>query len=819
MPPLLAKSSKDGRPGKPLVEHTRDVLDAAAALFGREGAPTRLARSWLHFFGLEESDQGRFLRHLRVSAAAHDWGKANDGFQRMLAKDGEQAVRHEHLSGLLVADLLSDKAVVDWLRGAGLDEVVVLAAVISHHVKAGPQAILRLLTGVHDSVTFCSDHDDFAEVWRMIQREAGSPYPASVRFPTRWRKGDLETKGVALEAFLTREKKKLRDDPIRRRWVAAVRAGLIVADSVGSAVVRMEHDGGEGDDAAIGRWVADRFSNELTGREVWEEVTSKRVADLRKRNRWNDTAGVEFGGSRGFSRFQVDVAGAGPRVLLAAPCGSGKTLAAWNWIKAQLDRRPAARVLFLYPTRATATEGFRDYVSWAPGDDAGLLSGTADYELQDMFKTPDDPNDPRGGRDYRPDPRLYALGHWKKRIVSATADQFFPFMQYGYGPLCLLPMLAESVVVVDEVHSFDKSMFSTLKRFLVEFPTVPVLCMTATLGAERRAELVEDCKLNPHPETLPPDAAEDAGHPRYHVEWVDRDGATDLAVGALHANKRVLWVSNRVSDCQDVYRNVARALPESTPDEYDPVPRTARLFCYHSRFKLEDRKRRHADLVRAFQNAAWGVDDSRGLLGATTQVCEMSLDLDAEVLVTELAPIASLIQRMGRCNRDSKAMKADKLIGRVYVVRPRPGREKPYEKKDLDAAREFVDRLAGKDVSQDELEAAYRACDPSEHEPLKVCPFLDSGPFAEADQAVTFRDADDYAVQCVLEGDVPTVLERIADREPIDGLIVPVPRWSAKPVEPERPRFPRWLWVAQDAYYERETGFREPDRSANGGQG
>ena len=177
------------------------------------------------------------------------------------------------------------------------------------------------------------------------------------------------------------------------------------------------------------------------------------------------------------------------------PAGSGKTLAAWNWIQAQLAVRPLARVLFLYPTRATATEGFRDYVSWAPETDAALLTGTADYELHDMFTTPDDE---RTTRRTKLDSRLFALGHWQKRIFSATADQFFPFLQYVYSPICLLPLLAESVFVVDEVHSFDKSMFSSLKRFLKEFP-IPVLCMTATLSSIRRQDL-EQCGLERYPD-------------------------------------------------------------------------------------------------------------------------------------------------------------------------------------------------------------------------------------------------------------------------------------------------------------------------------
>ena len=224
-------------------------------------------------------------------------------------------------------------------------------------------------------------------------------------------------------------------------------------------------------------WIAESFSTILTGKDIQEKIINCRMTELRSQGRWDD--------QKGFSQFQRDIMRQGPRVLLTAPCGSGKTLAAWNWIKSRLDEHPASRVLFLYPTRATATEGFRDYVSWAPEDEAGLLSGTADYELHDMFETPDDRHD----RDYRADPRLYALGYWRKRIFSATADQFFPFLQYVYGPLCLLPLLAESVLVVDEVHSFDKSMFSTLKRFLKEFATVPVLCMTATLPAERRRRL------------------------------------------------------------------------------------------------------------------------------------------------------------------------------------------------------------------------------------------------------------------------------------------------------------------------------------------
>lgn len=804
--PLLAKSVRgEISPAVTLTGHTACVLRAVEALFGQDEEPTPLVWSWLRFFGIAEADRGRFLRHVRVAAAAHDWGKANDGFQDMVTQGGEQVLRHEHLSGLLMAD----EAVLAWLRDAEIDEGVIIAAVISHHVKAGREGphALGAPVGLRTTLRLRSDHDDFSAVWRMIQAEVGPQFPGPLTFRLRWSREDIEHRREALVKYLDEDKRRLRDDPGRRRWVRAVRAGLIVADSVGSAVVRMGR--GEDGDAGkgIGEWVDGCFRGVLDGDQIWTEVTKRRIADLRERGRWDDSAGFQFGDERGFSEFQVGVASQGPRVLMTAPCGSGKTLAAWNWIKAQLDSRPAGRVLFLYPTRATATEGFRDYVSWAPEAEAALVSGTAAYELQDMFDTPGDPGDPRRGRKFLSDPRLFALGHWSKRIFSATADQFFPFMQYGYGPLCLLPLLVESVLVVDEVHSFDESMFSTLKRFLTEFPAVPVLCMTATLPVERRNALVE-CGLEAYPEELPADTSADANRRRYHVEWIDRAGAEELAIGAVNGRKRVLWVSNRVAECQAVFGRLRAGIDV----DFGGVS----AYCYHSRFTLEDRKKRHRELIHAFQDAARDGAPTRAVLGVTTQVCELSLDLNAEVLVTELAPIASLIQRMGRCNRDSKKIE-ERPIGRVYVLRPEPGGERPYEKAELDVAKRFIDDLAGKDVSQDQLQKAYETHDPREVEPTKLCPFLDSGPYAEARQEDSFRDIDEYTVPCVLAERVSRVVEALAAKTPIDGHIVPVPRRFARKREPDDPSFPRWLSVAPEFAYDCMIGFDETKCSPPGG--
>ena len=70
------------------------------------------------------------------------------------------------------------------------------------------------------------------------------------------------------------------------------------------------------------------------------------------------------------------------------------------------------------------------------------------------------------------------------------------------------------------------------------------------------------------------------------------------------------------------------------------------VVAYHSRFRYMDRVERHREVVDGFSST-----EKRGLLAVTTQVAEMSLDLDADLLVTELAPVPALIQRLGRLNR------------------------------------------------------------------------------------------------------------------------------------------------------------------------
>jgi CRISPR-associated endonuclease/helicase Cas3 len=436
--------------------------------------------------------------------------------------------------------------------------------------------------------------------------------------------------------------------------------------------------------------------------------------------------------------------------------------------------------VFLYPTRGTATEGFRDYVGWAPEAEAALVHGTSTYELEGMNANPPDSLRNKTIVPEEADARLFALGLWPRRYFSATADQFLSFLEHRYQSLCLVPVLADAALIIDEVHSYDASMFRGLLALLRDFRG-PVLCMTATLPASRRAQL-EDCGLTVFPRSddraalVELEAAETA--PRYRLEVrTSIEGLLQHAATAAAQGQRILWVVNTVARCQEI----AEALASRT---------TERVITYHSRFRLCDRKDRHAETIAAFQAPI------RPAVAVTTQVCEMSLDLDADVLITEYAPVTSLVQRFGRANRHL----AHGEGFRGQLIAYRPPASLPYEDVDLDSAGRFLGELQGRDLSQRDLAEALERHAKAEPTPRSGTPLFDSGYYALPG---SFRDTDDHGAQSVLDDDVDAVLACIRRRDSWDGYVLPAPRrLTNDPV----PGLPPYLRIAAASRYTPERG-------------
>lgn len=266
------------------------------------------------------------------------------------------------------------------------------------------------------------------------------------------------------------------------------------------------------------------------------------------------------------------------------------------------------------------------------------------------------------------------------------------------------------------------------------------------------------------------------------------DEAFVKAVTAYRQGERVLWVVNTVDRCLAISKRLAKELK-------------VEVLTYHSRFRLTDRQKVHADTVKAFAFQKDG--DRKPSIAVTTQVCEMSLDLDADVLITEFAPISSLVQRFGRANRH--LARGDDFRATLHTYKP--PKDLPYDCKELETAQRFLDELGSGDISQQRLAIALEKFANEERKADELPSFFTSGYFATMG---SFRDTDEYSIPCILDRDLEKVkaLMESKPKKPYDGFIINVPRKGINSPDDKPGWLPKYLGVAQwEGNYDERSGF------------
>jgi CRISPR-associated endonuclease/helicase Cas3 len=271
------------------------------------------------------------------------------------------------------------------------------------------------------------------------------------------------------------------------------------------------------------------------------------------------------------------------------------------------------------------------------------------------------------------------------------------------------PAILSASFVFDELHAYEDRMFAAIIALIKALPGASFLLMTASLPKARKDFLLNELgRIQTVPQ--PRDLEE---LPRYTFEELaNSDEADEIVKQATSQNLRVLWVCNTVSRAQRRFEGLRDA--------------GLRVKTYHSRFKYEDRRDRHREVISAFGDDA----GSDGFVAVTTQVAEMSLDLDADILISEVAPVPSLIQRLGRLNRRITPEEPGSPRPAYFVPPEKPA---PYAMSELAMTGQWLDLLnrLQRPLTQADLANAFNSILPNKELQLELrTEWLDSGYFA-----------------------------------------------------------------------------------------
>ena len=231
--------------------------------------------------------------------------------------------------------------------------------------------------------------------------------------------------------------------------------------------------------------------------------------------------------------------------------------------------------------------------------------------------------------------------------------------------------LSRKVVIVDEVHSYSTYMNVYLDRVLTWLAAygVPVVLLSATLSEARCSSMVdayrrglrlaagERLHRRPAPESVrtPFPCLVTAGEDRTEVVATASGRRSTISLRRLAKDALVPLLEEALADggCALVVRNTVRRAQETYETLRERFGEDVGL--NHARFTIGDRLAKDKELLDRFGPPRKAGRRPHRAIVVATQVVEQSLDVDFDLLVTDLAPIDLVLQRIGRLHRHERS--------------------------------------------------------------------------------------------------------------------------------------------------------------------
>lgn len=353
--------------------------------------------------------------------------------------------------------------------------------------------------------------------------------------------------------------------------------------------------------------------------------------------------------------------------ILIAPTGSGKTEFAFLWSNGN-------KLVYTLPIRAAVEQIYSRAKKIFDIDGkkrTGILHGDADvYIVRELRKEENNTEQQiEDAEEQNESINIYQVSkNLSYPVIIATGDQFFPYALRPPLYERIYATLSYSRLVIDEVQAYDPVACAIVVKFIEDMERLggKFLLMTATLpdyveteiskriGEEsfRKINLYEEHKekyesLKKHKlkvRVINKSNDKNKIRDKFTIpeEYID-----EIINKAVEDKQRVLVILNTVRQAESVFRKIKDKIKQKGGiDEKN-------LVLFHSRFTFNQKQEKKTEVEKLFRNPKDDLD-KEGKILVTTQVVEASIDIDADVLYTEICPLDALVQRMGRVLRRYK---------------------------------------------------------------------------------------------------------------------------------------------------------------------
>ena len=367
--------------------------------------------------------------------------------------------------------------------------------------------------------------------------------------------------------------------------------------------------------------------------------------------------------------------------ILEAPMGCGKTEAALSCAELIASKCKKNGLFFGMPTQATANGIFPRVINWAEKQSeefyhcVQLQHGNA--ALNETFQKiqkgiPEEESD--SGiivHSWFCDSKKSCLADF----VVATVDQLLMLALKRRHIMLLHLGLSEKVVIIDEVHAYDAYMNQYLERALQWLGAyhTPVILLSATLPSKRRMSLVRAyLDLKTSDEIF----EKNISYPL--LTWTDGGKMMQKAL-PYNADKKTIHISkcndkdiieivrSAVSSggCVGIIMNTVSRAQSTTKLIKNEI--TDNVLLYHAQYIMPDRAAKEETLLERIGSDSKS-EKRQGFVVIGTQVLEQSLDIDFDILITDICPVDLLLQRIGRLHRHTRKRPDELKIPVCYVL-------------------------------------------------------------------------------------------------------------------------------------------------------